>query len=135
MDFTLRTFHILLNSLQINGHRFISVSDYFKTGNNFQKEIILRHDVDACPRNSLATAQMEHTPGIRGTYYFRMDIPFVEVVYDIGWGIVHKSREGRHEGDQPKDQEDSLQSGRQHVVDDVWKDLFKVNLPFPGFQQ
>jgi hypothetical protein len=35
------------------------------------KFVILRHDVDARPLNSLRTAQIEASLGIRGTYYFR----------------------------------------------------------------
>ena len=35
------------------------------------KLIILRHDVDLKPQNSLATARIEHSLGIRGSYYFR----------------------------------------------------------------
>ena len=34
--------------------------------------IILRHDVDARPQNSLAFARIQSEMGIRGTYYFRM---------------------------------------------------------------
>jgi len=34
--------------------------------------VILRHDVDRLPANSLATARMEHETGIRGSYYFRV---------------------------------------------------------------
>ena len=35
------------------------------------KNIILRHDVDLLPKNSLRTAQIENILGIQGTYYFR----------------------------------------------------------------
>jgi len=34
--------------------------------------IILRHDVDARPQNSLAFARIQSEMGIKGTYYFRM---------------------------------------------------------------
>ena len=34
--------------------------------------IILRHDVDRLPENSLETAKIEHDLGINGTYYFRI---------------------------------------------------------------
>lgn len=34
--------------------------------------MILRHDVDARPNNSLCLARLEHSLGIHGTYYFRM---------------------------------------------------------------
>jgi hypothetical protein len=50
----------------------MSYSDYLKKGPSAQKLIILRHDVDARPQNSLRLARLEHSLGIRGTYYFRM---------------------------------------------------------------
>ena len=33
--------------------------------------VILRHDVDLLPQNSLAFARIQHEMGIRGSYYFR----------------------------------------------------------------
>ncbi len=36
------------------------------------KTIVLRHDVDKCPHNSLATARIEAKRGIRASYYFRV---------------------------------------------------------------
>ena len=38
--------------------------------------VILRHDVDARPQNSLRLARLEHTLGIQGTYYFRIPHTF-----------------------------------------------------------
>ena len=37
-----------------------------------QRFVILRHDVDKLPANSLRTAEIEHALGIRATYYFRL---------------------------------------------------------------
>ncbi len=37
-----------------------------------RKRIILRHDVDRLPENSLRLAQLEHDLGIRGSYYLRI---------------------------------------------------------------
>jgi hypothetical protein len=34
--------------------------------------IILRHDVDKLPENSLQFAQIQHALGIKGSYYFRI---------------------------------------------------------------
>ena len=55
MDFTLHKFEKLLQSLQAYGFELL----------------MLRHDVDSLPRNSLRTARVEATMGIRGIYYFR----------------------------------------------------------------
>jgi len=72
MDFTVSRYTQLLHSLLRQGFLFMSFSDYLKKGPSAQKLIILRHDVDARPLNSLRLARLEHSLGIRGTYYFRM---------------------------------------------------------------
>ena len=41
-------------------------------GKEKQKIIILRHDVDKLPENSLRFAQIQHELGIKGSYYFRI---------------------------------------------------------------
>ena len=53
MDFSLSKYKELLTSLQGYG------------------DVILRHDVDLKPQNSLATAKLEHKLGWNATYYFR----------------------------------------------------------------
>lgn len=74
-DFSLDIYRELLETLQRNGYQLISYSDYLA---NSQKPkansrfVILRHDVDAKPGNSLRTAQIEHALGAKATYYFRV---------------------------------------------------------------
>ncbi len=41
-------------------------------GEKKSKTIILRHDVDKLPQNSLRFAQIQHELGIKGTYFFRI---------------------------------------------------------------
>ncbi len=53
MDFTLSKYRQLLVALKGYGN------------------VILRHDVDLKPQNSLATAKLEHELGWKATYYFR----------------------------------------------------------------
>lgn len=53
MDFTLEKYRELLMALHGYG------------------EVMLRHDVDKKPQNSLATAKLEHELGWKATYYFR----------------------------------------------------------------
>jgi len=74
MDFTLKKYIQLLDSLQDNGYRFVTFSEYCE-----QKEklgscrfVILRHDVDLKAENSLSTAKIEHGLGIDASYYFRI---------------------------------------------------------------
>ena len=74
VDFSLDIYRTLLETLQAKGYELISFADYMA---NSQKPIansrfvILRHDVDAKPLNSLRTAQIEHALGAKATYYFR----------------------------------------------------------------
>lgn len=73
-DFTLKKYTELLQCLAGNGYRFITFEDYC-----IQKEtlvdtpfVILRHDVDLKAANSLATAEIEHSLGLKASYYFRV---------------------------------------------------------------
>ena len=70
-DFSLDIYRELLESLQKQGYKLISFADYCN-GKRPKKFVILRHDVDAKPENSLKTAQIEHSLGARATYYFRV---------------------------------------------------------------
>ena len=74
-DFSLDIYRELLETLQRQGYELIGYADYLKgerlkvKGERF---VILRHDVDAKPYNSLKTAQIEHALGAKATYYFRV---------------------------------------------------------------
>jgi hypothetical protein len=54
--------------------------------------VILRHDVDLKPQNSLATAKIEYEMGIKGSYYFRMvpesyNIDIIREIANLGHEI------------------------------------------------
>ena len=72
-DFSLDIYRTLLETLLAKGYRLISYRDYVVTScRDDEKFVILRHDVDAKPWNSLKTAQIEHSLGAKATYYFRV---------------------------------------------------------------
>ncbi|OFX26388.1 MAG: hypothetical protein A2041_07355 [Bacteroidetes bacterium GWA2_31_9b] len=70
MDFTLKTYKKLLDSLLNQGFSFQTFCEYIEKP--FDKTIVLRHDVDKLPENSLQFAQIQHKLGIKGSYYFRL---------------------------------------------------------------
>lgn len=70
MDFTLSAYKELLTSLLNQGYTFQTFEKFLV--NPKPKAIVLRHDVDLLPRNSLTTAQIENNMGICGSYYFRI---------------------------------------------------------------
>ena len=81
-DFSLDIYRELLETLQQQGYALIGYAEYLKGGKRRDnseeikaksgKFVILRHDVDAKPENSLRTAQIEHSIGAKATYYFRV---------------------------------------------------------------
>ena len=74
MDFTIVVYKKLLNNLLSAGYKFITFEEYMAEceKNENSNIIILRHDVDLKAENSLATAIIENSLGIKATYYFRI---------------------------------------------------------------
>lgn len=76
MDFTLKTYKKLLETFQNSGYKFLTLEEFFKdlytNLENGQKLLILRHDVDRIPNNSLETAKVEYSLNISASYYFRI---------------------------------------------------------------
>ena len=68
-DFTLNTYKSLLKELLDKGYSFQTMQAFIAQPQN--KTVILRHDVDRRPANSLAMAQLESEMELFATYYFR----------------------------------------------------------------
>ncbi len=90
MDFTLKKYARLLEALKGAGYTFQTFGEYLLQPAE-GKVIIMRHDVDLLPENSLATARMEAKEGIKAVYYFRA-VP-------ESWNepIIHKIAQWGHE--------------------------------------
>ena len=69
MDFTLNTYYALLETLLAQGFLFQSFTEFLQS--HHHRVIMLRHDVDLRPENSLKIAKLEHDLGISASYYFR----------------------------------------------------------------
>jgi hypothetical protein len=69
-DFTLPVYRLLLETLSNQGHVFFRLDDYLQ--NVPVNAVILRHDADARPGNSLVFAGIQSTMGIQGSYYFNV---------------------------------------------------------------
>ena len=70
MDFTRGKYVQLLLQLKESGYEFITYADYC-SGNLPQRFVILRHDVDSKPENSLEFAKEEKRLKAKASYYFR----------------------------------------------------------------
>jgi len=69
MDFTVKAYRELLKVLVEKKYQFQTFEEYIQIPK--PKSIILRHDVDLLPNNSLEFAKIQAEFGVKGTYYFR----------------------------------------------------------------
>lgn len=69
MDFTVKKYKELLQALISNGYNFQTFKEFIEHPKT--KSIVLRHDVDLLPANSLRFAQIQAENKVKGTYYFR----------------------------------------------------------------
>lgn len=69
MDFTVNKYIELLDGLKSKNYNFQTYSEFLE--NPKERSVILRHDVDLLPRNSLNFARIQSERGISGVYYFR----------------------------------------------------------------
>ncbi len=89
-DFTIDKYESFLKAAIANGYQLVSYQEFLD--NDFDKVLILRHDVDKKPQNSLRTAQLQHKLGVKGTYYFRavpesFDVDVIKQIADLGHEI------------------------------------------------
>jgi hypothetical protein len=70
MDFTVDLYTSLLTTLKVNRYTFLTVKDFNLHKSN-PKLVVLRHDVDKSPQNSLIFACIQNQKGVTATYYFR----------------------------------------------------------------
>jgi hypothetical protein len=112
-DFTLSVYRNLLQTLKYKDYEFLTVEEYFtrqvassqsrtvpkslprSTSHGIverRSRVVMRHDVDRKPENSLKMARLESELGIKATYYFRT-IPqtlkpdIIRQIADIGHEI------------------------------------------------
>lgn len=71
-DFTFTELKEFLKELMKAHYEIITFKNFILKEHKMEKIIILRHDVDKKPMNSIKTAELENEIGISGTYYFRI---------------------------------------------------------------
>ncbi len=69
MDFTIRKYVELLQAIKHVGYNCSTFGEFLSV--NAPNTVVLRHDVDLMPQNSLTFARIQQEKGIRGAYYFR----------------------------------------------------------------
>jgi hypothetical protein len=106
-DFTVITFRVLIKKFTNAGYSFQSCREYHDSPS--KRVVILRHDVDKLPGNSLITAEIEHDAGISGTYYFRsgsggFEEEIIKQISQLGHEIGYHYEDLRSARQKTKDQ-------------------------------
>lgn len=88
MDFTRKIYCQLVSQLKNSGYEFITYQQYCE-GKAPERFVILRHDVDLKPQNSLEVATDEKDLGAKATYYFRAvheswDDAIIKAIHQMG---------------------------------------------------
>lgn len=95
-DFTYSAYRKLLKAYLRAGYTLISYQQYLE--NPPATFVILRHDVDKRPANSLRTAILEHELKVTGSYYFRigpqsLQPGYIRRIADLGHEIGYHYEE------------------------------------------
>jgi len=69
-DFSVKIYNSLLDTLISAGYEFQTFQEFMLEP--LDRVVILRHDVDKKPENSLSFAEIEHEKGLRASYFFRV---------------------------------------------------------------
>ena len=86
-DFTLEKYNVIVKSLVSSNFEFQTFEEFLNSPK--KKSILLRHDVDLLPYNSLRFAQLQAEHNIKGTYYFRAvpqswDEKVIKQIHELG---------------------------------------------------
>lgn len=90
MDFTVKKYIQLLDTLISESYDFQTFGDFLLSPK--KRSIILRHDVDLLPKNTLKFAKIQAERSIRGVYYFRAvpeswDVSIIKEIHSLGHEI------------------------------------------------
>lgn len=98
MECNFSTKHYLetINAYLDNGYKITPVSDYFHH-KTYDKQILLRHDVDLSLDYALDMALLEKDNGIHATYYILLSSSLYTPLSPEGRGKVKAIREAGHE--------------------------------------
>lgn len=71
-DFTFTTYEEIINTFLEMNYDIVTVDEYLSRKETFGKCLILRHDVDRFPLQTLRMSKLEAKLGVSSTYYFRI---------------------------------------------------------------
>jgi hypothetical protein len=95
-NFSTKHYLETINTYLANGYRITPVSDFFRN-NTYDKQILLRHDVDLSLDYALDMALLEKDNGIHATYYILLTSDLYHAASPKGRETIKKIKEAGHE--------------------------------------
>ncbi len=92
MEFTYKAYSNLIDTVRSCGYEITDYSDY----KQYDKSVIMRHDVDYDIRRVLNFAEIEHKKGISSTYFLLCSSDFYNLYSKRGIYIINKLKEYGH---------------------------------------
>jgi len=119
MDFTFKSYELLVNAIRNNGY---NICDYHKHS-DFNKCVILRHDVDFCLEKAFDFALFENKLGVNSTYFILLSSDFYNIFSKKNYQIIHNIKELRHDIGLHFDEVRYNVSTAEELVDCVEKEI------------
>jgi hypothetical protein len=88
--FSLELYHETLEKAIRLGYAFPTVSELKEGSGKIDKFLLLRHDIDTSPHYALEMAKLEHSLGIRSSFYVLMHSPFYNPAAPQHWNDLRK---------------------------------------------
>lgn len=119
MEFTFESYEELLNTFFEHGYEFCQ----YKNIDNFEKGVILRHDIDFSPSRATKVAKIEQDMGIKSTYFILLSTGFYNVFsLDVKKKIYEILNMGHQIGlhfDEQKYEMSSFNQMKEYVYNEV----------------
>lgn len=92
MDLTINSYVKLLELLRYYDYQFCTYEDY----ENYQKSVILRHDVDFSLTKALQMAKLEHSMNVKSTYFILVTTNFYNIFSKQSSEIIQQIQSLNH---------------------------------------
>ncbi len=88
--FSLEMYAEILRRAKSLGYQFPTVSELKNGSHAHGRFLLLRHDIDASPRYALGMARLEHSLGVRSSYYVLLHSPYYNPAASPHWDALQK---------------------------------------------
>jgi hypothetical protein len=88
--FSLELYEEILRRAKSLGYEFPTVSELKNGSHSHSRFLLLRHDIDASPRYALGMAQLEHSLGVRSSYYVLLHSLYYNPAASPHWDALQK---------------------------------------------